>query len=299
MRKMMISMCALLIALTLNGCAKEEIKEEPPVVETPSQEELEAKYWEEIVSKIQSSQGEIEIQLDEAYETMPVSVLKAIEEKDVKVNFTFKTYTFTVTKDHLPNMNEHIAGTTIEALISFYNEDVQDQEEEKPTDQEEKPTEPSVPETPSEPAEPQAPTEPSEPDSSEPEAPATSDKINQIMNMIYDNYQLPSFMELDAAMLNDVYGISSDMVTDFSVRMPMMIVHATEFAVFEVADGQMDAVKAGVEKRLADLTATWEQYLPNQLEMVKNAKTIEKGNTYILIISEYADEIVDQILSMF
>ncbi|MGL5540758.1 MAG: DUF4358 domain-containing protein [Erysipelotrichaceae bacterium] len=110
----------------------------------------------------------------------------------------------------------------------------------------------------------------------------------------------PGTMDLDATLLSDVYGINAEEALEsYVVKIPMMMVQASEIAMFEVKDGQMDAVKAGVEKRLADLDATWSQYLPDQYDLVKNAAKIEKGNYFFLVIAEEQDAIVKIIEDAF
>lgn len=166
----------------------------------------------------------------------------------------------------------------------------------------ETPAEPVVPEVPVEPetpAEPEIPAEPETP--AEPEAPAES-AFKGLMDSIYGNaeYEMPrGYMDLDADTLSVLYGISADQLVDYVVRVPMMNVQATEVAFFEVKDGEMDALKAGVAARLANLDEQWKQYLPDQYEMVKNAKTYESGNYYFVVISKNADAIISLLQSQY
>ena len=55
---------------------------------------------------------------------------------------------------------------------------------------------------------------------------------------------------------------------------------------------KMDAVKAAVEKRQADLVQQWSQYLPEQLELVENYQLVTSGNYILFAISEQADAAV-------
>ena len=104
--------------------------------------------------------------------------------------------------------------------------------------------------------------------------------------------ELPSLMAVDDATLSALYGISASDLVSYQCHMPMMAVHATEFFVAEVKDGKMDAVKAGIAKRQADLVAQWSQYLPDQLELVENYKLVTSGNYILFAISEHADAAV-------
>ena len=53
----------------------------------------------------------------------------------------------------------------------------------------------------------------------------------------------------------------------------------------------MDTVKAGVERRQADLEAQWSTYLPEQLELVQNYKLLTSGNYLFFAISYEADQV--------
>ena len=101
--------------------------------------------------------------------------------------------------------------------------------------------------------------------------------------------ELPGMMELDAETMNFLYGIDASALEGFVCKMPMMNVHATEYFVAQVKDGQMDAVKAGIDKRLSDLSAQWEHYLADQYELVKNAKVVTSGNYILMCIGHEAE----------
>lgn len=105
--------------------------------------------------------------------------------------------------------------------------------------------------------------------------------------------ELPSLMELDAETMNMLYGIDASALEGFVAKMPMMNVHATEYFVAQVKDGQMDAVKAGIDKRLSDMKATWEFYLADQYELVKNAKVVTSGNYILMCVGVEAEAAAD------
>ena len=126
----------------------------------------------------------------------------------------------------------------------------------------------------------------------EPETPAPQvDVVQAIWNEIAKQ-ELPSSMDGDAAILSQFYGIDAGDLESYVLKIPMMAVHATEFFIAQVKDGKMDAVKAGVEKRQADLVAQWSQYLPDQLELVENYKLVTSGNYILFAVSEHADAAV-------
>lgn len=104
--------------------------------------------------------------------------------------------------------------------------------------------------------------------------------------------ELGMMAEFDDETLEMVYGIKADQVDAYYVSMAMMNVHCEEVAIFEVSnETQKEAVKTAIDNRLAALNATWEHYLADQYEKVKNATVLEDENTIILIVSGYNEEI--------
>ena len=125
-------------------------------------------------------------------------------------------------------------------------------------------------------------------------APAASVSITDVAAAVEGAMgELPSMMELDAETMTSLYGINADLLEGFVAKMPMMNVHATEYFVAQVKDGNMDAVKAGIEKRLADLEVQWEHYLADQYELVQNAQVVTSGNYILLCIGHEAAAAAD------
>ena len=125
-------------------------------------------------------------------------------------------------------------------------------------------------------------------------APAASVSITDVAAAVEGAMgELPSMMELDAETMTSLYGIDADLLEGFVAKMPMMNVHATEYFVAQVKDGNMDAVKAGIEKRLGDLEVQWEHYLADQYELVQNAQVVTSGNYILLCIGHEAAAAAD------
>ena len=142
---------------------------------------------------------------------------------------------------------------------------------------------------------PSAPPASSAPSTQPTPAPVEPEPAADVVQSTWDaisQYELPSMMDADADILSQFYGISADDLVEYVCKMPLMAVHATEFFIAQVKDGKMDAVKAGVEKRQADLYQQWSQYLPDQLELVENYQLVTSGNYILFAVSEYADEAV-------
>lgn len=117
----------------------------------------------------------------------------------------------------------------------------------------------------------------------------------EMLFVITDGIELPKRMNMDATMFQDTYGIATNHLSSYVVSMPTMNVHATEIAVFEVVDeNARAAVKAGIEKRVKALTEQWQSYLPDQYELVKNYKVVDKGNLVLFVISGEADAIISK-----
>ena len=124
-----------------------------------------------------------------------------------------------------------------------------------------------------------------------PEPEPTVDVVQSTWNAI-SQLDIPSLSDVDAETLSALYGINTDDLVSYVCKMPAISVQATEFFIAEVKEGKMDAVKAAVEKRQADLVQQWSQYLPEQLELVENYQLVTSGNYILFAISEYADQAV-------
>lgn len=111
--------------------------------------------------------------------------------------------------------------------------------------------------------------------------------------VITDGIETVANADMTEEMFADTYGIDTSLLASYSVQMPMMNVHAEEIAVFEVKDEKdIDAVKAGIEKRQKALEEQWSRYLPEQYELVKASKTVVKGNLVLYVVSAEADQMV-------
>ena len=138
-------------------------------------------------------------------------------------------------------------------------------------------------------------TQPSEPPA-ESEQPSESESVcTEIYNSIAAQLSgsLPSFMACGDSDLSGLYGIDASILNDYSLNIPLMVVHASEIFIAEVADGNMDAVKAGIEARKQALLDSWSQYLPEQYELVQNAKIVENGSYIIFVVAEDPDAVVE------
>ena len=118
--------------------------------------------------------------------------------------------------------------------------------------------------------------------------------IPALWTTITEKVELPDLMELDDTTLKDIYGIDPADLESYTARIPFMNVQATEFFIAKVKEGQLDAVKEAISKRQAALDEQWSQYLPDQLELVKNYKLVTNGDYIMFAVTEYADEVVEE-----
>ena len=95
---------------------------------------------------------------------------------------------------------------------------------------------------------------------------------------------MPMTMELIKDEIAPFYGEELiNLVDDFGGIMPMMQ-STTEVTIFKVKEGKMDEVKAILEERKKNQEQAFEQYLPDEYEIVKNSQIYENGD-YIYFIS--------------
>ncbi|MGI6028200.1 MAG: DUF4358 domain-containing protein [Candidatus Heteroscillospira sp.] len=161
----------------------------------------------------------------------------------------------------------------------------------EPTEEPQTTPEPTVPATavptPEATVQPSAAPEPTE----EPAAVSCADILAQIQSQL--GSELPSFMSGTADDLLALYGIDSSNVEEFSLNMPMMMVHATEIFIAKASSDNMETVKNGIALRKQNLLDQWSTYLPEQYELVENAKTVTSGDYILFVVAPSADTIVN------
>ncbi|WP_158602387.1 DUF4358 domain-containing protein [Cohnella endophytica] len=102
----------------------------------------------------------------------------------------------------------------------------------------------------------------------------------------------PKLMEMGADQFKESYGIDTSLLSEYTVRMPLMNVKTNEIAIFKVKDAKkIDTVKKGIVKRAEAVQKQFETYLPDQYENAKNYKIVVKGNYVLFLISESASDL--------
>lgn len=97
-------------------------------------------------------------------------------------------------------------------------------------------------------------------------------------------------MDVDSTMLSDVFQVEEDLLEEYVGKFPMMMVHASMYLVVEAKDGEVETVREQVEAYATAYEAQWEQYLPEQYDLVKDRKCGVSGNFVYLFIGESAEE---------
>jgi hypothetical protein len=113
----------------------------------------------------------------------------------------------------------------------------------------------------------------------------------EMVDQMLSKVEQPSLTELDAATVEQLYHLNPELLEDYSIRMPMMNVKTNEIAVLKVKDVKdMTTVEDAIKARATDVQKQFETYLPDQYENAKNYKLIKKGNYFLFVIADPADQ---------
>ena len=128
------------------------------------------------------------------------------------------------------------------------------------------------------------------------ESPAPSESpsasvVQSIWNQV-SGLERPEMMDLDAALLSDLYGIDPADLVEFVAKMPLVSANINEFLIAQCAPGRVDAVKAACESRLATLQSSASQY-PETAELLENYKLVTSGDYILFCIDGNADAMVE------
>ena len=170
------------------------------------------------------------------------------------------------------------------------SESTQPSESQKPSESP-KPSETQQPSESPKPSETQKPSESPKPsESQQPSESPSASVVQSIWNEVAD-LDRPDMMDMDAALLSDLYGIESSDLVEFIGKMPLMSAHVNEFLIAQCAPGRVDAVKAACEARLETLKAG--NMYPETLTLLENYKLVTSGDYILFCIDEHADAMVE------
>lgn len=130
------------------------------------------------------------------------------------------------------------------------------------------------------------------PEPGEMPAPDKSDLKDFYLGLVASEL-LPEGMELTEKIADGFYEELFDIeLIQRVIYLPTFNITATEIVVVELADSSdAEKVLEIIEKRHGDLDTLWKQYLPQQYELVKNAKTVQNGDFIMFVVAERAEEI--------
>ncbi len=103
-------------------------------------------------------------------------------------------------------------------------------------------------------------------------------------------------IDSEVAGLKQITGIDYDSCDTYAVSVSLMNIHAYAVGIFYPAEGSEEAVEASLQSYIAAKQLEFENYLPEQYEIAKNAvlQTTADG-AFILVIDENAKSTADAI----
>ena len=108
-------------------------------------------------------------------------------------------------------------------------------------------------------------------------------------------------MQMQADIVGNFYNLPDDQVAEYAIYTSSSMATAEEIAVIKAKDsGAVDQLKKELEDRLNDKMQQYENYRPEQVAKIENAKIQTKGNYLLLAIandSAKAAEIFDEMLT--
>lgn len=112
----------------------------------------------------------------------------------------------------------------------------------------------------------------------------SADPMVQLAKTIQETTGMASGSKATMEELVSFWGAPEDAFEELVAYLPMMV-RADTVIVAKAADGKMKEVKQFLEDRKAATIQSFEQYLPDPLEMAKQGKVVTNGDYAMLIIS--------------
>ena len=119
-----------------------------------------------------------------------------------------------------------------------------------------------------------------------------TDIVEAVKTAYGENYV--ANMELDATMLEELYGVKPEMYTEVYGAMPMMSAQVDTFIAVRAAEGQADAVEATLNGYRDYLVADTFQY-PMNLPKIAGSKVYRNGDyVFFIMLGTMPMEVIDQ-----
>ncbi len=121
----------------------------------------------------------------------------------------------------------------------------------------------------------------------------SKDLMDQVINthsLLFNNLTVG-----DEETLTNIYDIKPDMVEEYLIKVPTMIVNANTYVIIKPSKGNKDEVKEKMDTYMANLEEQWKTYLPDQYDLVKNRLYEEYEGYLIYIVSKDNDLVLKTI----
>lgn len=127
--------------------------------------------------------------------------------------------------------------------------------------------------------------------------PSLSSVMSQMISVIpKDEHNLE---EMPQEFFKDIYGIDKSKFADVLISGTMISVKANEIILIKVNnESEISQAVEALQKRKDQVYKTWEQYLPDQFEMVKNGVVKTNGKYAALIITPHVNKVLDKFNSL-
>ena len=115
----------------------------------------------------------------------------------------------------------------------------------------------------------------------------TAENSEELMKEI-ENCKAPIFsslMKIEDDLLESLYGIKKDMVEEYLIKVPTILVSSNTYVIVKPTAGNKTEVKEKLDTYMTNLEEQWKTYLPDQYELVKNRRVEEYGDYLIYIVS--------------
>ena len=108
----------------------------------------------------------------------------------------------------------------------------------------------------------------------------------------------PAFMYVEAADLEAITGVTADEMVEHVFAMPMMMTHATSMIIIEAKDADtLASITTKMNTYFAGVEEQWSTYLPDQHELTQNRVEMTEGNYYIGVIAQDAQTVANTIVA--
>lgn len=118
----------------------------------------------------------------------------------------------------------------------------------------------------------------------------TLDKVLYEINISIPDEETIAYEVYPSDMIEDLYGITTDMYENIMLRIPMISQVMDELIIIEAKEEHVDTILAAVEARKATLSDPAITFYPEQIEMAENAYIYSQDNLIVFASGLHADK---------